>query len=84
MLLAAEAEAEGGETMPPAANEGAVVEGELDDEEGEPVSEDAGSLNLGKVDASKRGGDACVVVGVVVVVSWVARRGREVKERASG
>lgn len=65
-LLAAAARgaaAEEPETTPPDANEGAVVEEEAEateaEEAGEPVSDAAGSLNLGKVDASKSGGDAC-------------------------
>ena len=66
-MLAAERGAEV-ETTPPDANDGAVVEEEEEvevveeegEEEGEPVSDAAGSLNLGKVEASKRGGDAWV------------------------
>ena len=63
LLAAAARGAEELETTPPAANEGAVVEEEGEateaEEAGEPVSDAAGSLNLGKVDASKSGGDAC-------------------------
>ena len=54
------------ETTPPDANDGAVVEGDaaVAAEAGEPpaaVRDAEGSLNFGKVDASKRGGDACRV-----------------------
>jgi hypothetical protein len=58
-LLAAAEEA----ATPPDANDGAVVEEAAvveGDVVGEPVSDAGGSLNLGKVDASNRGGDACL------------------------
>ena len=76
-MLAAERGAEV-ETTPPDANDGTVVEEEEvevveeeGEEEGEPVSDAAGSLNLGKVEASKRGGDA-----------WVEKEERGERERA--